>query len=458
MKDLLQQLIDSRPNDVYMEVRYHQREQIDILARNGKLEKTVYDDHTGVGIRVLVDGAFGFASTCSLTKDSLTTTTKEAISAAKNLSRKISEKSNLAPIKPITANFENLGSDPLRNHSIEEKISLIMSTEKLVAQSNELIKGSMVHFREPFNHRIILNSDGSDVEIIDTRPDFFVQAIASEYNKNMAFTSVTGATGGWEICTNNHPEEMALKAVEMSISLLSAPLAKGGKHAIVMKPDVVGFICHEAIGHTVESDFVQAGSVVKDKLDKKVASELVTMIDSGKQRKAAGWLPVDDAGVECKDVKIIEKGILKSFLHSRSTAYEFVVEPAGNERAFEFNLEPLIRMRNTYLEPGDFNEEELLEGIDFGYLLSVPQSGQADSTAEFMFTVNEAYEIRKGEIGKLVRNITLTGDAFEVLSTIDGIGKNWQLNSGSDFCFKWQPIKVDGGGGSVRTKAIVSGE
>ncbi|HUT80888.1 MAG TPA: TldD/PmbA family protein [Candidatus Bathyarchaeia archaeon] len=458
MKDLLQKLIDTRPDGVYMEVRYHQREQTDIIVRNGKLEKTVYDDHTGVGVRVLVDGAFGFASTSSLTKESLTKTAEEAISAAKNLSRKIKIKNHLAPIKPIVDHFKNLGSDPLQNHSINEKISLIMNTDKMIHQSDERIKGSMVHFREPFNHRIILNSDGSNAEIIDTRPDVFVQAIASENGKNMAFTAVAGITGGWEIYTKTPPDKLAQKAVDMSISLLSAPLAKGGRQAIVMKPDVVGFICHEAIGHTVESDFVEAGSVVKDKLNQKVASELVTMLDSGKQKEAAGWLPVDDAGVECKDVKIIENGIMRSFLHSRSTAYELNVEPGGNERAFEFNLEPLIRMRNTYLEPGDYTDEELLEGIDFGYLLGVPQSGQADSTAEFMFTVNEAYEIRKGEIGKLVKNITLTGDAFEVLSTIDAIGKNWQLNSGSDFCYKWQPIKVDGGGGAVRTKAIVSGE
>ncbi|MFW9922714.1 MAG: TldD/PmbA family protein [Candidatus Thorarchaeota archaeon] len=458
MMDELQELIDNGPDNVYIEARYHKREQNEILIKKGKFERVITDDHTGIGIRVLVDGAFGYASTNSVEMNIIKKTLNKAITVAKNLAPMMKEKIVLAPIEPIKASYKSIGRDSLLDHSIEERISLAKEVDNFILNADSRIKGSMFHLREPFEYKIILNSDGSRVEISDTRPDIFIQSVAAENGKIMSFKAVDGITGGWEIFERSPPLQMAQKAVDISLKLLDAPLAKGGGQIIVMDPPVVGFICHEAIGHTVECDFVLAGSVVQGKIGKKVANEIVTMVDGGEQQTAGGWLPVDDVGVKTKPVKIIEKGELKSYLHSRATAQLFNVEPCGNERAFEYDNEPLIRMRNTYLEPGDFTREEIIEDVKFGYLLVQPGGGQADSTAEFMFTVHEAYEIRNGEIGNLVKNITLTGNAFEVLESIDAIGKNWELNSGSDFCYKWQPAKVDGGGGTTRAKAIISGE
>lgn len=267
-----------------------------------------------------------------------------------------------------------------------------------------------------------------------------------------------GITGGWEIFERNSLADAAEEAVNIAIKLLSAPLAKGGTHTVLMEPSVVGIICHEAIGHTVEADIVAAGSAAKGKIGEKVASEYVTMIDSGEEVQGAGWLPVDDAGVPTSKTAIIERGIMKSFLHSRSSAHTFGSDPTGNERAFEYDVEPLIRMRNTYLTPGEFSRNELIEDIKFGYLLATPGGGQADSTAEFMFSVPEAYEIVNGSITQLVKNVTITGNAYDVLSSVDGVGKDWKLDMGSGFCGKGQLAKVDGGGGLTRATALVSGE
>lgn len=458
MRDLLRSIIDNRPSGVHLEVRYHKRKKADVRVDKGVLRTADSDDFAGVGIRALVDGAWGFASTSKLDKKALNETANDAISAAKNLSLNMTKKYALAPIKPIEETYTNLGKDRFENHSFEERVKLTLEIDQLMRDSDKRIKGALTLLSVPSNHRIILNSDGTDVEIHDTRPQFYLRPVASEGGKMMSHLVGQGITGGWEVFERNSLADAAEEAVNIAIKLLSAPLAKGGTHTVLMEPSVVGIICHEAIGHTVEADIVAAGSAAKGKIGEKVASEYVTMIDSGEEVQGAGWLPVDDAGVPTSKTAIIERGIMKSFLHSRSSAHTFGSDPTGNERAFEYDVEPLIRMRNTYLAPGEFSRNELIEDIKFGYLLATPGGGQADSTAEFMFSVPEAYEIVNGSITQLVKNVTITGNAYDVLSSVDGVGKDWKLDMGSGFCGKGQFAKVDGGGGLTRATALVSGE
>ena len=458
MRDILRWIIDTTPSDVHLEVRYHQRKKSTVRIDKGVLRTADSDDYAGVGIRALVNGAWGFASTSKLDKKTLKETSSDAISAANNLSSSMSERIVLAPIKSIAGTYSNLGKDHLSNHSFEERVQLALELDQLMQDIDNRIKGAVTLLEVVSNHRFILNTDGTDVELQDSRPQFIVRAVASEGGKMMPHLLGRGIAGGWEVFNWDSISSLAQHAVDTAIKLLKAPLAKGGKHPVLMEPAVVGIICHEAIGHTVEADLVAAGSAANGKIGEKVASEYVTMIDSGEEEQGAGWLAVDDAGVKTRKTTIIENGVLKSYLHSRSSAFEFGTEPTGNERAYEYDNEPLIRMRNTYLSSGDFTREELLEDIKFGYLLVFPGGGQADSTAEFMFSVPEAYEIVNGSVGQLVKNITITGNAYDVLSSVDGVGKDWKLDMGLGACGKTQAAKVDGGGGLTRAVALVAGE
>jgi TldD protein len=458
IRDLLSRVIDNRPDGAHVEARYHQRKYTQVRVEKGTIERALVDDYAGIGVRVLADGAWGYASTSRLENAAVDEALDNAHRAAKNLARTKKDKIELAPIEPITGTYKSIGNDPFSNHDIEELVEIAIETDKAILDANEKIKGSNVWLREPANHRFTMNSDGTDVELIDSRPSVIIQAIASEAGKVVPYWDTIGITGGWEIFEKRPPEEMVKKSTGLAVKLLNASLPKGGKQTIVMASPVVGVICHEAIGHTAEADIVLSGSAAAGKIGKKVASEHITMVDSGEQDYAAGWLAVDDAGVKATRIVIIEKGIMKSYLHSRATAHHFGVEPTGNERAFEYHNEPIIRMRNTYLEPGNFSDEEILEGIKFGYLCVNPAGGQADSSAEFMFNMFEAYEIKDGEIGEPVRNMALTGNAFEVLETVDAVGRNWELNMGAGHCGKGQAAKVDGGGGMTRAVALVSGE
>ena len=228
----------------------------------------------------------------------------------------------------------------------------------------------------------------------------------------------------------------------------------------MVQRDAVGLLVHEAIGHTVEADFVLSGSVARDRIGTRVASDLVTLCDSGASEiepGAGGTLLVDDEGVPTKRTTIIENGFLRSYLHNRESAAHFGVEPTGNARAWDYSDQPLIRMRNTWMMPGDSSLEEMIADTEDGYLLEGPRNGQADATGEFMFAVQTARRIRNGKLGELVRGVTISGVAFEVLATVDRISKEFRWDLGSGYCGKGQPAKVDAGGPYLRCRALVGG-
>ena len=182
--------------------------------------------------------------------------------------------------------------------------------------------------------------------------------------------------------------------------------AKAGIHDVVLDADLAGILAHEAIGHTTEADLVLGGSVAGDFLNKPVATELVTLIDyANTMDNNICPVPVfvDDEGTKARDVKIIDNGILKKYMHNKDSANELSMDLTGNARAYRFSDEPLIRMRNTAIRPGNDKLSDMISSIDSGYYLTRSSNGQADSTSEFMFGVVMGYEIKNGKIGSAIK-------------------------------------------------------
>jgi TldD protein len=187
---------------------------------------------------------------------------------------------------------------------------------------------------------------------------------------------------------------------------------------------------------------------------------VVTLCDSGVSEYydgAGGTLMVDDEGVFASRTTIIENGILKSYLHDRESAAHFGVSPTGNARAWEYDDEPLIRMRNTFIRPGDSTLEQMIAGIEDGLLLDGAKNGQADSNGEFMFGTLQAWPIRGGVLGPLMRGVNISGIAFDVLSTVNAVGEDFRWDLGSGHCGKGQPAKVDAGGPWLSCEVLVGG-
>ena len=460
MRQVLKDLVDGQ--DGFVEFRYVKKTSRSVVVEKGKVEAAAVKRRCGVGIRVLEGGTWGFSSTGSIEPANIVKALGRARSAARaSAGRRVEAVDDLPPADLARGDFHSDEAEEVAAIPLQQKLELAMRTEAATRERSELIKSAACAYSEIDEEKAIVTSDGADASFRLVRPEFRVQAVAERDGELAAANESVGVTGNWNCLFAHHEREtMIEKAAKNAVDLLSAGEPDGGRSTVILAPSIVGLLVHEAIGHTVEADFVLSGSVAQGKIGQRVGSDLVTLCDSGASEYddgAGGTLPVDDEGVITKRTTIIRDGILESYLHNRETAALFGVPPTGNARAWDYADEPLIRMRNTYLCPGESTLEEMIAGVDDGFLLDGPRNGQADATGEFMFAVQNAWRIRGGKLAELVKGVTISGVAFDVMQTVDAVSEEFRWDLGSGYCGKGQPAKVDAGGPYLRCKVLLGG-
>jgi TldD protein len=460
IKERLEQVLSQA--SYWTEFRYHNRRSRVLGVRKGEVDEMSSKQFGGVGIRVLADGAWGFASTSDLSRNGLQKALQDAEQLARTLTIHKKQKIRLAQTSRLAkGDFIVPGYQELWAMPIEEKFEFVRNAEQQLSTEAQKIEAAVCRYSEVFEDKIILTSDGADCHIRLARPELRLMAFGTDGSLHSKGRESVGGTGNWDCLFYNKPVDQLIgDAAEEAVEMLKAPEGEGGKKTVILAPAMVGLLSHEAIGHTVEADFVKSGSVAAGKMDRAVASPLVTLCDSGYSEYkagAGGELPVDDEGVLCQKTPIIRQGKLVSYLHNRESAAEFGVEPTGNARAWVFNDEPLIRMRNTYIEPGQDRLDDMIAGIEDGYYIDGPGGGQADATGEFMFGASKVRRIQNGRLAGFVQELTVSGKAFEVLRSVDAVSKDFRWDLGAGYCGKGQPAKVDAGGPYLRCQLLVGG-
>jgi TldD protein len=460
MRAHLEEIASKQPG--WVELRYHKRLMNDFTVQKGRVDVANSAVTAGVGVRVLEDGSWGFASTVDTGSAAVQSAVDRARENARQISRIQAKKIPALPgVELARGEVVGDGYEELSQKPLEEKLAAMVDLEKEAAGQSTQVHTVRSSYREIFEDKVVVTTDGASVGSKLVRPELRLVAFASgDGDHNVAGNSL-GVTGGWE-CLFAHKRAQGIveNTVKDAVDLLGAPHVPGGRHTVILEPSVVGLLSHEAIGHTVEADFVMAGSVAAGKIGQRVGSELVTLCDSGSAEhghNAGGDLPYDDEGVATRNTTVIENGILKSYLHNRESAAHFGVEPTGNARAWLYDNEPLIRMRNTFIEPGTQSFEEILASTPNGFLIVGAGSGQADATGEFMFGCDYAVEIKGGKLGKKFKEVTISGVAFDVLKTVDAVSSEFLWDLGSGYCGKWQPAKVDAGGPYLRCQITLGG-
>ena len=186
--------------------------------------------------------------------------------------------------------------------------------------------------------------------------------------------------------------------------------------------------------------------------------DTLNVVEGGFIPGVRGNYPYDDEGVPRKKLYLIKGGVLRGFMHNRETAARMGAEPTGNARAISYQFEPIVRMRNTYIDQGDVLFEEMVRDIDYGIYACDAFGGQTE-LEQFTFSAGYAYEIVDGEIGEMLRDVVLTGNIFETLENIDAVGDDLILRGSSGGCGKGgqSPLPVSTGGPHVRIQQLAVG-
>ncbi len=461
IKETLRQLASRRQG--YVELRWHRRTSNSFLAQKGRVDVANHAITEGVGVRALVDGAWGFAATADVSPAAIDRTIDQAIANARVLATaRRGNKIKLREGRLSKVDHVGDGFAEILNMSLADKLGAVVDWEQKLAKSSARMHTARCRYTEYLEEKAIVTSDGAACSLQLVQPEFQLSAIVERDGQMATSRRGAGVQGGWN-CLYSHPRlnNAVEETAKLAVDLLDAKQPEGGKKTVILAPSVVGLLCHEAIGHTVEADFVKSGSIAQGKLGQMVASDLVTLADTGCETVAGyavGNLPFDDEGVETENTVIINKGKLVSYLHNRESAAEFGVAPTGNARAWLFNDEPLIRMRNTYLMPGTSKLETMISEVEDGYVVEGEGSGQADANGEFMFGAGYVWRVKNGRKTELMREATLSGIAFDVLKSVDAVSEEFQWDLGTGHCGKGQPAKVDAGGPWIRCQITVGGQ
>ena len=314
---------------------------------------------------------------------------------------------------------------------------------------------------------IFLNSFGSMI----SQELSFLRMINSAYAQEKGIiqraVNSVGGLGGFEITETEKAKKLSEKTAKEVIALLDAKSPIGGKFTIIMDPKLTGTFVHEAFGHAVEADLVlNKESILKGRIGEKVAIEDVTIYDDptiGQGKKfnlpyeLFGSYFVDSEGIPSQKTMVIEKGILKNFLHSLETSSRMDVPPNGHGRAASESNKPQVRMGITMLEPRDWDLEEMISDTKRGILCEDFQYGYTDPiTGNFQFKCKMSYLIENGEKKQLMRDASLTAMTLEVLNKISAIGKDIDTSDG--MCGKGgQSVRVCDGGPYIRVEDIIIG-
>ena len=457
MKDELVKAVDHgrKLGADYVEVRGQRLFKTFLTTKDGRVEAAKEGTENGAGVRVLAKGAWGFVSLGKLDLKLLTEAVGKAFKLAKAASSKVKTPVKLVETKAVKDRVVAKPRKDPREIPIKEKIDVALTMDKTIFSYDRRIKSCTIDYLDVTGTNYFINSDGTYIEQDKLYVWSRILSSAREANVFTSGREEIGSTAGFEVFEVETPEKVGTMIGKRIIDQLKAKAPKGGTFPAVVGTNVVGVFIHEALGHLAEADLTLSGSVLSDKLGKKIASEVVTVYDDGTVDGAFGSFKYDDEGVPTQKTLLIKNGELVGLMHNRETAYKFNAEPTGNARAEDFRFDPIIRMRNTYLAPGDSTFEELLEDIDFGYYLKSFRGGQANLDGTFQVGIQEAYEIVKGQLGVPVRNASISGNTLETLHKVDAVGIDFRLWPGR--CGKGQTAFICDGGSPIRVGEVTIG-
>ena len=438
-------------NADYVEIRLEESQVTRIVYRGQRLEEIGRTTSLGGNVRALVKGGWGFVSFNNV--KGLRNKVELAVKQARLVGK---EDSKFSPAEPavdiVTAETKK---DPTtvplasKKQMLDEYNGIILSTPK--------IQTSNIGYHDSQRKITFANSEGSYIEQTKVDLSLRLTAIAAEDGQVQQIGLSLGSQGDFSAVESL--QEQVREMAQRAVRLLSAPQAKGGEYTVVLDPILAGVFAHEAFGHLSEADHVYENKRLQDimVLGRRFSGKHLNIVDGAAVPGLRGSYKYDDEGVPGTKTYLIREGVLESRLHSRETAAKMGEMLTGNARALNYRFPPIVRMTNTFIEPGSISFEDMLGDIKEGIYVK-DWYGGTTSLEMFTFSAAEAYMIRNGKVAELLRPVVLSGNVFATLGNIDAIGNELAMNQGGG-CGKGgqSPLPVSNGSPHIRIRRCLVG-
>jgi len=436
----------------YAEIRAERQTTTSVTYVGRELEELSSFASVGGCVRALVGGGWGFVAFNDL--DDLPRYVRLACEQAALVGRAASA---LAPVPPAAdAVAAHVASDP-RDVPLAHKEALCRSYNERILR-HERIQTSSVRYRDSWKQTTFVSSDGAAICEEEVFCGASIAAIAREgMNVQRAHKGV-GDLRGFSIVEGL--DDDCDRIAERAVRLLAAEPVRGGRYTVIADPLLAGVFAHEAFGHLSEADFVYENPQLRAimELGRRFGPDHLSIVDDPTLEGEAGHYRYDSEGTPGHRTYLLKGGILTSRLHSRETAAKMGEAPTGNARAIDYQHQPIVRMSNTFIEPGPWSLDALLADTPEGLYVRGALGGQTEMEM-FTFSAEEAFVIRGGRLAERVREVVLTGNVFETLASIDAVGDDLAFYGGLGGCGKGaqSPLRVATGSPHIRIRNCLVG-
>ncbi len=404
--------------EVYLETGRNMRIQV----RNQEIETVQQAATHGVGFRIFVGGRMAFASCNEFSEDALDKAIESAIGFAKNTTP---DENNVLPDDKGFTDITGLFDPQISQVPMDQKIELAKKVEKLAMEDARITKSAGARYSEGEGETFLANSNGLLKTYKESGCSFGVSVVAEKGEQK---------SSGGESCSRRSfsdfepVEKIAEKAARDAYEMLDPQMVKTQKATVIFDPDVARAILGGILGAVDGERVLQGASFLADKLDQKIASDLITLIDDGIRPKGLGSKPFDGEGVPTQRRVILDKGVLKGFMYNTIVAKRAGVKSTGNASRGGFTSLPGIGAHNFYMEAGESTPEEIIKATKKGlYLRNVTGYGIISVNGNFSGGAS-GFWIEDGKISFPVKGLTIAGTAFEMLRDIDMVANNLDLN------------------------------
>lgn len=404
-----------------------------LSLEDGIISRANTNIEQGVGIRAVLGDQVGYAYSENLDLQAMKSAARTAAAIAEGtqtVSPQHIQPQSSANYYPINRDWDQV--------QVAERLPIVTQTETTVRQMEPAVEKVSVRWSDSDERVLIVTSDGTFAT--DRRPmaTLFCSVTALKEGTRQSNSASVSRREGIDWFTESNIRDLCQKAVDRTMILFEARRPPAGELPVILAAGASGILLHEAIGHGLEADFNRKGtSIYSTMRNSQVAPDFVTIIDDGTQDNDRGALNIDDEGQPTERSVLIEKGILKNYIHDRISAKHYGVKTTGSGRRESFRHVPLPRMRSTYMLDGPHTKDEIIASVDHGIIADTFTNGQVQIGAgDFTFYIKNGWLIEGGKITAPIKDVNIIGNGPEALKNVVMAANDAVLDHGSWTCGK----------------------